>query len=61
VLADLPDRLIEFRLAASGDEDVGALGDEPLWALARPMPLLPPVMTATFPSSFFDMGLLCRP
>jgi hypothetical protein len=26
---DLPDRLIEFRLAASGDEDVGALGDEP--------------------------------
>src|SRR5262249_43062302 len=29
VPADLPDRLIEFRLAASGDEDVGALGDEP--------------------------------
>jgi hypothetical protein len=28
VLADLPDRLIEFRLAAAGDEDVGALGDE---------------------------------
>ena len=27
VLADLPDRLIEFRLAAAGDEDVGALGD----------------------------------
>src|SRR5262249_32784538 len=29
VLADLPDRLIEFGLAASGDEDVGTLGDEP--------------------------------
>src|SRR5262249_5961860 len=28
VPADLPDRLIELRLAASGDEDVGALGDE---------------------------------
>src|SRR5262249_25312554 len=28
VLADLPDRLIEFRLAAAGDEDVGALGGE---------------------------------
>ena len=30
-------------------------------AAARPMPLLPPVMTATLPSSFFDMGLLRRP
>jgi hypothetical protein len=30
-------------------------------AVARPMPLLPPVMTATFPSSFFDMGLLLCP
>src|SRR5262249_38939749 len=28
VLADFPDRFIEFRLAASGDVDVGALGDE---------------------------------
>src|SRR5262249_7862947 len=28
VLADLPDRLIEFRLAASRDEDMGAFGDE---------------------------------
>src|SRR5262249_11430233 len=28
VLADLPDRLIEFRLAAAGDEDVSALGDK---------------------------------
>src|SRR5262245_1317037 len=26
-------------------------------AVARPMPLLPPVMTATLPSSFFDLGL----
>src|SRR5262249_56339060 len=29
VAADLPDRCIEFRLPAAGDEDVGALGDEP--------------------------------
>ena len=28
VLADVPDRLIELRLAAAGDEDVGALGNE---------------------------------
>jgi hypothetical protein len=28
VLADLPDRLIEFRLTAASDEDVSALGDE---------------------------------
>jgi hypothetical protein len=28
VLADLPDRFIELRLSAAGDEDVGALGDE---------------------------------
>ena len=27
-------------------------------AVARPMPLLPPVMTATFPSSFFMISLL---
>src|SRR5262249_5961861 len=30
-------------------------------AVARPMPLLPPVMTATLPSSFFDIGLLRCP
>jgi hypothetical protein len=30
VLADVADRLIEFRLAASGDEDVGTFGDEAL-------------------------------
>src|SRR5262245_64592469 len=29
MLADLPDRCFEFRLTAAGDEDVGALGDEP--------------------------------
>ena len=29
-------------------------------AVARPMSLLPPVTTATLPSSFFDMGLLRR-
>src|SRR5262249_36756182 len=29
VLADVSHRLIEFRLAAAGDEDVGPFGDEP--------------------------------
>src|SRR5262249_41865328 len=29
VPADLPDRFVQLRLAASGDEDVGAFGDEP--------------------------------
>src|SRR5262245_52671223 len=29
VLADLPDRVVQLRLPAAGDEDVGALGDEP--------------------------------
>jgi hypothetical protein len=29
LLADLSDRLIEFRLPASGDVDVGAFRDEP--------------------------------
>src|SRR6202007_1664746 len=28
VLADLPDRFVELRLSAAGDEDVGAFGDE---------------------------------
>jgi hypothetical protein len=36
--------------SAPRDEDVGALGDEPP-AVARPMPLFPPVTRATFPSS----------
>jgi hypothetical protein len=65
VLADLLDRFLEFRLPAAGDEDVGTLGDEPprplRGARASPMPLLPPVMTATFPCSFFAMGLLRCP
>src|SRR5262249_22004956 len=29
VPADLPDRLLEFRMPAAGDEDMGALGDGP--------------------------------
>ncbi len=47
-------RRIEFRLTASGDIDVGAFRDK-LLAVARPMPVLPPVTSAIFPSSFFDM------
>ena len=60
MLADLPDRLIEFRLAASGDEDVGALGDEAP-GRGQADAAVAPVMTATLPSGFFDMGLLRCP
>jgi hypothetical protein len=60
MLADLPDRFVQLRLAAAGDEDVSPSATKRR-AVARPMPLLPPVMTATCPSSFFDMGLLCCP
>jgi hypothetical protein len=36
--------------AAAGDEDIGPSSTKVL-AVARPVPLLPPVMTATFPSN----------
>jgi hypothetical protein len=42
---------VQFRLPARGDEDVRAFFDN-LFAVARPIPLLPPVTTATFPSTF---------
>ena len=55
-----PDRFVQPRLAASGDEDVGALGDESPGG-GQADAAVAPVMTATFPSSFFDMGLLRCP
>ena len=41
---------VEFGLAAASDEDIRAFGHKPL-AVARPMPLLPPVTRAIFPES----------
>jgi hypothetical protein len=51
VRADFRRCSIEFRLTAAGNEDVGAFRRERL-AVANPMPLLPPVTTATLASSF---------
>jgi hypothetical protein len=39
---------VEFALTAAGDENVRALRNE-TFAVVRPIPLLPPVMTAIFP------------
>ena len=47
---DLRHRLVEFGLSSTGHEHASAFAREPL-ALAKPMPLLAPVMTATLPSS----------
>jgi hypothetical protein len=54
-LADLIYSNIEFSLAAACDKNISALVNEPLCcgAVARPMPLLPPVTTAVFASSRF--------
>src|SRR5262249_25889378 len=60
VAADLRYRFIEFRLTAAGDEDVGTLGDEAPGG-GQADAAAAPVMTATLPSSFFDMGLLRCP
>jgi hypothetical protein len=60
VPAELRDRFVEFRLAAAGDEDVGAFGDEPPGG-GQADTVVAPVMTPTFPSSFFGMGLLLCP
>jgi hypothetical protein len=43
--------LVEFFLAAAHDEDVGALFHEEL-CCTNPIPVVPPVITATFPCSF---------
>jgi hypothetical protein len=52
VIADLLYCRVEFALTSAGDENVGTLVDEPL-CRGKAMPLLPPVITATFPSSLF--------
>jgi len=51
-VADRLDCLVECFLATSGNRDLGAFFRKALGA-ARPMPLLPPVMTATLPSKRF--------
>jgi hypothetical protein len=45
-----PSQRRPVRLAPPGDKHVGALGDEAFCG-RQPMPLLPPVTTAIFPSS----------
>jgi hypothetical protein len=51
VRSKLRDRFIERFLVAAGDGDLSAFGDKKA-AVARPMPLLPPVMRAFLPASF---------
>src|SRR6266849_3390379 len=50
--ANLLHRGVELALASPRDEHIRTVGDQ-CWAVARPIPLLPPVTSATFPSSFF--------
>jgi hypothetical protein len=45
------ERLVQFLLAAPGDETSGPSATNRC-AVAKPMPLLPPVTSATFPASF---------
>jgi len=42
---------IKFSLTTTRDKDIGTFSDKSL-AVARPMPLEPPVTSATFPESF---------
>jgi hypothetical protein len=51
ILADLPGREVELALTAAGDEDVSLLGGESLGG-GEANTTVPPVMTATLPSSF---------
>jgi len=58
ISADLPYRRSQLRIAAPSYEDVRASLTNS-FAVARPMPLLPPVMSAIFPSSlamYFSFG-----
>ena len=54
VLADFFDCLVELFLASAGDEDMRAFLTNNL-AVARAIPLVAPVMTATLFSNFIDM------
>jgi len=56
VFADLLHRGIEFGLTAAGDEDIRAFFNETLGG-AKPISLLPPVITAILPASLFDMEI----
>jgi hypothetical protein len=47
--ADCFHGLIEFILTTARDEDVSTFSDEELCWLANPIPVVAPVMTATFP------------
>src|SRR5882724_3019082 len=48
VAADFLERYVDLFLAATGDDDMRAFSNKTL-AVARPIPLLPPVIMATFP------------
>jgi hypothetical protein len=50
ILSDQRYRLIQLRLPTPGNKDVGPSFKKRL-AVARPIPLLPPVIAATLPSS----------
>ena len=60
VLADLPDRLIEFRLVAAGEEDVDLLGDVAPGG-GQADAAVAPGDDRDLPFRFFDMGLLRCP
>jgi hypothetical protein len=49
IITDLRYCFIEFALTATGDVNMCAPSEVNLFAVARPMPLLPPVITAIFP------------
>jgi hypothetical protein len=49
---------VEFFLTAARDEDVGTLFYES-FAAANPIPVVPPVMTATFPCNFLFSVMEC--
>jgi hypothetical protein len=55
--ADAGHGRIEFGLAAAGDEDARPWAASS-WAVARPMPVVPPVTSAILPSSCLFMVML---
>jgi hypothetical protein len=60
VLLNNSNGLIQSRLSSRHDEDVGALFDKALCRSQSDTALVPPVMTATFPSSLCPIGLFIR-
>jgi hypothetical protein len=57
VCADCLHGLVGFLLATTRYEDIGTLFDEK-FAVANPIPSVPPVMTAVLPSSFLVIAFL---